>query len=431
MKMKWIKIDADIFKNRKMKQLDSLPNGDTLQVIWFKLLCVAGTVNDGGLVYFAKGEPYTSETLAVQFDKPADVVKDALELFEKLKMTETSLSGVLKVRNWEKYQAPSAEEKNCQRHREYMREYMKKRRSDKKSKSHEQTEPDTGENDVSLTLSLRKLNSKTNVSLTDPLFCGFPENTPETVQNTEKKETENSKIDNKFCIIDDNNSQLLDKTLKNAEKPEKAIKEKNPSPSFSPLRENPPITPLREVNPFINRFPKKKNPPSNKGNPPQIVLTFANKNEREPEHFEQVVENPQEAASQVVNASSTNNYCPFQKIKDLYHGFCVSFPKIRAISGQREKAVAARWREYKSLDVFAEAFRAVERSSFLKGNNNRNWSADFDWIMRATNFPKILEGKYDDKGKAAADNKSDEVFERLGINAEDYIKRLTPKGEKR
>ena len=34
----------------------------------------------------------------------------------------------------------------------------------------------------------------------------------------------------------------------------------------------------------------------------------------------------------------------------------------------------------------------------MKGENDRNWRADFDWIMKPTNMCKVLEGKYDDKG---------------------------------
>ena len=89
--------------------------------------------------------------------------------------------------------------------------------------------------------------------------------------------------------------------------------------------------------------------------------------------------------------------CPFAKIKDLYHKICISYPKLRSIDGNRKKAIAARWRTYKSLDIFEEMFKIAENSSFLKGNNDRNWSADFDWMMKPTNFSKILEHKYDDR----------------------------------
>ena len=89
--------------------------------------------------------------------------------------------------------------------------------------------------------------------------------------------------------------------------------------------------------------------------------------------------------------------CPYAKIKELYNRICISFPKIKTIDGNRKKAVGARWRTYKSLDVFEELFKIAESSSFLKGNGDRNWVADFDWMMKPTNFAKILEHKYDDR----------------------------------
>lgn len=58
-------------------------------------------------------------------------------------------------------------------------------------------------------------------------------------------------------------------------------------------------------------------------------------------------------------------------------------------------------RNYPNIDTFETLFRKTEASSFMKGENDRNWRADFDWIMKPTNMCKVLEGKYDDKKKAA------------------------------
>jgi len=95
--------------------------------------------------------------------------------------------------------------------------------------------------------------------------------------------------------------------------------------------------------------------------------------------------------------------CPFAKIKESYHKICISYPKIKSIDGNRKKAVAARWRTYKRLKDFEEVFTIAEASSFLKGENDRNWSADFDWMMKPTNFSKILEHKYDNRSGTVAE----------------------------
>lgn len=94
--------------------------------------------------------------------------------------------------------------------------------------------------------------------------------------------------------------------------------------------------------------------------------------------------------------------CPFKKIMDLYHQICVSYPRIEDIEGERKKAVSARWRKYNSLDIFKELFQIAQASSFLKGQNDRNWVADFDWMMKPSNFSKIREHKYDNRTSIAS-----------------------------
>ena len=101
-------------------------------------------------------------------------------------------------------------------------------------------------------------------------------------------------------------------------------------------------------------------------------------------------------------AEAVSVICPYAKIKELYHKICISYPKIKTIDGNRKKAVGARWRTYKSLEVFEELFTIAETTPFLKGENNNNWSADFDWMMKPTNFSKILEHKYDDRSSGNA-----------------------------
>jgi len=96
----------------------------------------------------------------------------------------------------------------------------------------------------------------------------------------------------------------------------------------------------------------------------------------------------------------TEDKVPYQKVLDMYHGICVSFPKIRALSEERKKHIKARYRQYQGdINVFKELFFKAEASDFLKGNNDRKWKATLDWMMNETNMIKILEGKYENKKK--------------------------------
>lgn len=86
----------------------------------------------------------------------------------------------------------------------------------------------------------------------------------------------------------------------------------------------------------------------------------------------------------------------YQQIADMYNETCVSFPKCTALSESRKKAIKARLKTY-SVDDFRKLFEKAQKSSFLKGKNNSNWSANFDWLIKDGNMVKVLDGNYDDK----------------------------------
>lgn len=102
--VKWIKIAVDMFDNRKIKQIGSMPEGDSLLLMWVQLLCLAGNVNDGGFIYLTKEIPYTDEMLATQFNKPISTVRLALKTFEQFGMIEI-INNMIFLSSWEKYQS--------------------------------------------------------------------------------------------------------------------------------------------------------------------------------------------------------------------------------------------------------------------------------------------------------------------------------------
>lgn len=86
----------------------------------------------------------------------------------------------------------------------------------------------------------------------------------------------------------------------------------------------------------------------------------------------------------------------YKGIVAAFNSICVSFPSVKALSDARKKAIKARLNTY-SLDDFKTLFEKAEASSFLKGKNNSNWSATFDWLIKDSNMAKVLDGNYDDK----------------------------------
>ena len=85
-----------------------------------------------------------------------------------------------------------------------------------------------------------------------------------------------------------------------------------------------------------------------------------------------------------------------QQVVDLFHSLCPSYSIVRSLSEARKKAVRARLKTY-SLIEFEQVFKKTEASDFLKGKNDRNWTANFDWLMKDANFAKVLDGNYDNK----------------------------------
>lgn len=93
----------------------------------------------------------------------------------------------------------------------------------------------------------------------------------------------------------------------------------------------------------------------------------------------------------------------YNGIKDAYNTICISLPAIKSLSDARRKAIKARLNAYSMNDIL-EAFRKTEASDFLKGKNDRNWQANFDWIIKDANIAKILDGNYDNKSQQKQKN---------------------------
>lgn len=270
---KWIKIVTDIFDDEKMVLIDSLPDHDSIIVIWFKLLCLAGKQNNGGAFLLGEKTPYTEEMLAKIIRRSPKILKKSLEIFKKFGMIEV-VENTISIPNWDRHQS--------------LNSYEKKRENDR----------------------LRQ------------------------AKRREEQRTESEKKSRDSRVTGATKSR--DVTL--AEE---------------------------EIDKDIDIYKEKE------------------------------IHKEKESVTQ----SATQMDCPYSQIKDLYHDICVSYPKIRAIDGERKRAVAARWNSCKSIDTFRELFTIAEGSAFMKGENDRNWRADFDWMMKPTNFSKVLEGKYNREQK--------------------------------
>ena len=122
-----------------------------------------------------------------------------------------------------------------------------------------------------------------------------------------------------------------------------------------------------------------------------------------------------------------NKKINYQQIADMYNDICISFPKCKSLSDARKKAIKARLKTY-SVGDFKNLFEIAEMSDFLKGNNDRNWNATFDWLIKDSNMAKVLDGNYNNKNKGGEINdirrKDKKVVERELDENEREINRI-------
>lgn len=107
-------------------------------------------------------------------------------------------------------------------------------------------------------------------------------------------------------------------------------------------------------------------------------------------------ENTETIINNSKNNSRTTNIIEYQQIIVLYNSICVSFPKLTKLSDKRKKSIRARFNQGYTLKDFKRLFELAETSSFLKGGNNRNWRATFDWLVSDANMIRVLEGNFTD-----------------------------------
>lgn len=114
--VKWIKIVTDIFDDEKILLIESMPDADAMIVIWFKLLCLAGKQNNGGVFMLNDRIPYTEDMFATIFRRKKATVNMALKTFEQFGMIEI-VNSTVTIPNWNKHQSLDTYERQKERDR--------------------------------------------------------------------------------------------------------------------------------------------------------------------------------------------------------------------------------------------------------------------------------------------------------------------------
>lgn len=139
--VKWIKLSTQMFEDEKIRLIESMPEADTILIVWVKLLSQAGRANNNGYIYLSENIPYTDEMLSTIFNRPLSTVRMALEVFRTFGMIDIDENQFISISNWEKHQNVAGLDK--------IREQTKKRvekhrQSKKKLDSPSKKNPDKG-----------------------------------------------------------------------------------------------------------------------------------------------------------------------------------------------------------------------------------------------------------------------------------------------
>ena len=77
--------------------------------------------------------------------------------------------------------------------------------------------------------------------------------------------------------------------------------------------------------------------------------------------------------------------------------------RLTLMSDQRKGNVRSMIREYGGdVQMVYKAIDKAMASDFMNGKNGKGWVASFDWMMCPSNFPKVLEGNYDNEQPAGS-----------------------------
>lgn len=116
------------------------------------------------------------------------------------------------------------------------------------------------------------------------------------------------------------------------------------------------------------------------------------------EYKEQKNERSNLSITNVIDCEDKSSRDDIKQVLEMWNSLPAAIPKVqRLIPGKsRYMWLRARLREY-SLAEISNAIENIRESDFLQGKNSKGWNITFDWFVRPNNFPKVLDGQYNNK----------------------------------
>ena len=74
------------------------------------------------------------------------------------------------------------------------------------------------------------------------------------------------------------------------------------------------------------------------------------------------------------------------------------WPQVQKLTPNRSKQLRARLKDCGGLEGWEDALRRAYASDFCRGRTPKPWTGfGFDWLTKAANFTKLMEGNYDNR----------------------------------
>ena len=145
-------------------------------------------------------------------------------------------------------------------------------------------------------------------------------------------------------------------------------------------------------------------------------------------HTEKEIEKEKKIDKEIEERGKSQN-----EIADLFNSLCPSLNKIKYISEDTKNILEKQLEKY-TLDDFKLLFQKAEASDFLKGNNERKWTATFEWLVEDQNMAKVLNGNFDNR-KSQTDAFDDNDYDHAALErmsrAEPVLVKGNPELEKK
>lgn len=117
---------------------------------------------------------------------------------------------------------------------------------------------------------------------------------------------------------------------------------------------------------------------------------------------------------------SKNKSILYNNIIDTWNKY-IAASQIKVFNETRKKLITNRFDKYFNNDYkeWEKFVVKISKISFLWGDNDRNWKADFNWVLNENNYIKIFEGKYQKEDKQIS-----HTIENIEDKAKRWVKSL-------